>query len=100
MEMIMRKQDAINILHDNMDCLRELGVKSLAIFGSVARDEAQPGSDIDILVDFGQAPTFDQYMNLKFYLEDRLGIPVDLATPKALKKRIIPYVEAEAIRVA
>ena len=46
------------------------GIKSLAIFGSAARDESGPESDMDVLVDFAHPPTFDQYMDLKFFLED------------------------------
>ncbi|MBI2939097.1 MAG: metallopeptidase family protein, partial [Chloroflexi bacterium] len=54
------------------------GVKSLALFGSVARDEAGPESDVDVLVEFDGPPTFDQYIGLKLYLEDLLGAHVDL----------------------
>jgi predicted nucleotidyltransferase len=49
------------------------GIKSLELFGSLARDEARVTSDVDILVEFEETPTFDHYMGLKFYLEDLLG---------------------------
>ena len=80
--------------------LKSFGLKSLSIFGSVARDEAHLGSDIDILVEFSEAPTFDRYMDLKFYLEDCLGRTVDLVSHKMLKPQIRQTVEKEAIRVA
>ncbi|MFO8072579.1 MAG: nucleotidyltransferase family protein [Polyangia bacterium] len=72
----------------------------LAVFGSVARGSDREGSDIDILVEFDRAPGFDAFMDLKYYLEDLLGVPVDLVTRKALRPRIRKHVEREAIDVA
>lgn len=60
--------------------IRGYGVKSLALFGSVARDEATANSDIDLLVEFDGKVTFDCYMDLKFFLEDSLGCPVDVVS--------------------
>lgn len=96
----MRRDKAISILKIYEKPLKNFGVKSLAIFGSVARDEAHSKSDIDILVEFSAPPTFDRYMDLKFYLEDRLGQNVDLVSHKMLKPQIRQTVEKEAIRVA
>ena len=79
---------------------RRFGVRGLRLFGSLARDEATESSDIDLLVDFGGPPEFDQYMDLKFYLEDLLAGRVDLVTETGLRSRVRPYVEREAIRVA
>jgi hypothetical protein len=70
------------------------------LFGSTARDEARPNSDLDLLVDFEVGPTFDSFMGLKFFLEDHLGQRVDLVTPDALKPRIRSVVECEAVDVA
>jgi predicted nucleotidyltransferase len=78
----------------------QFGVETLSIFGSVARDEATDASDIDVLVDFDGPATFDRFMGLKLYLEDALGVPVDLATRRALKPQMRPRIEAEALRVA
>lgn len=96
----MKRNEAIAILKQHEQPLKSFGVTSLAIFGSVARDEAHPGSDIDILVEFSEPPTFDRYMDLKFFLEDHLGQTVDLVSPKMLKPKIRQTVEKEAIRVA
>ena len=74
------------------------GVRWLALFGSVARDEAGPESDVDILVDLGEAPTFDQYMGLLEYLEEWLPARVDLVTTTGLRP-VRPYVEQELIHV-
>jgi predicted nucleotidyltransferase len=57
------------------------------------RDESHALSDIDILVEFRDKATFDQYMKLKFFLEDTLDCPIDLVTRKALKPRIRDSVE-------
>jgi predicted nucleotidyltransferase len=72
----------------------------LALFGSVVRDEGRPDSDVDILVEFEGAATFDCYMGLRFFLQDLLASPVDLVTRKALKPRLRHYVEQEAHYVA
>jgi uncharacterized protein len=96
----MQRDEAISILKQHVRLLQDFGVESLAIFGSVARDEAYLESDIDILVEFSEPPTFDCYMDLKFYLEDRLGQSIDLVSHKMLKPQIRQTVEREAIRVA
>lgn len=77
------------------------GVKSLALFGSFARDLAiSPQSDVDILVEFEETPTFDRYMELKFYLEDTLCRRVDLVERKMLHPSLRSTIESEAILVA
>jgi hypothetical protein len=75
-------------------------VKRLAVFGSHARGEARQDSDVDILVEFDGPASFDGYMELKFYLEDLLGRPVDLVTDKAVRSELRPYIERDAIHVA
>jgi len=75
------------------------GVKSLALFGSVARDEAGPESDIDLLVEFSRPVGLFQFIDLKQYLEGLLGCPVDLGTPNSLKPRLKDHVIQEAIYV-
>jgi predicted nucleotidyltransferase len=96
----MRRDEVLAILRAHREDLRRLGVKSLSLFGSTARDEARPDSDIDLLVEFAGPATFDAFMDLKFYLEDLLGRRIDLVTSRALKPRIRPSVEREAILVA
>jgi predicted nucleotidyltransferase len=90
--------------HDWPSCSRaarrRFGVRDLAVFGSVARGEASATSDLDVLVDFDGPATFDGFMGLKFFLEDTLGVKVDLVTRAALKARLRERVESEARRVA
>ena len=70
------------------------------MFGSVVRDEARDTSDLDVLVDFVGPATFDRFMGLEFFLEDNLGLKVDLVTRAALKPRLHERIETEARRVA
>jgi predicted nucleotidyltransferase len=72
------------------------GVKRIGLFGSFARGEQKESSDIDVLVEF-EKPTFRNFMDLSFYLEDLFGRKVDLVTVKGLHPRIRPYVEKDVI---
>jgi predicted nucleotidyltransferase len=77
-----------------------LGVETLCLFGSVARDEASPDSDVDLLVSFRSTPTFSEFMKVRIFLEDLLGMKVDLITESGLRDAVRPWVEKDAIRVA
>lgn len=96
---ISSRQAILTQLSDRIDTLHSFGVRSLALFGSVARDEATAASDLDFLVEFEGAATFDRYMDLKFFLEDLFHRPVDLVTKRSLKPLIAESVLAEAINV-
>lgn len=97
----MRRDDVVRLLRERRaEWEDEFDVKSISIFGSVARDEAADDSDIDVLVEFRSAPTFDSYMGLKLYLEDLFGRRVDVVTRKGLKPTLREEVEREALRVA
>lgn len=75
------------------------GVTGMAVFGSVTRGDTHADSDVDILVSFDGPATSERYFGVQFYLEDLLGRPVDLVTDKALRAKLRPYIEREAIRV-
>jgi predicted nucleotidyltransferase len=97
----MKRSLALEILTRHREELTtRFGVKSLALFGSVARDEARCDSDVDVLVEFDRPPALSEYMRVKFWLEERLGNRVDLVMTDALKDWARPAVEAELIRVA
>ena len=66
---------------------KKFGVRKIGIFGSAARSEAGPDSDIDVLVEL-EDPTFDRYMDLKFFLEDLFGRPCDLVLEDSLKEGV------------
>ena len=94
----MRRDEVIRKIRDHRSELERFDVRSLSLFGSVARDEARPDSDVDVLVEFGRA-TFDGYMDLKFFLEDLLGTAVDLATIDSLRPWLRERVLREAVNV-
>lgn len=97
----MQRDEALRILGEHAAELREtFGLSTLALFGSVARDEAGPESDVDVLVEFVEPETFAGYMDLKLRLEELFGRRVDLVTVAGLRERVRPYVERELIRVA
>lgn len=97
----MRREEVLRILSQHRRHLEERhGVRFIAVFGSVARDQATPESDIDLLVEFATRPGFDGYMRLKEHLESLLGQRVDLVMTGALKPSVRPEIEREAIRVA
>jgi predicted nucleotidyltransferase len=75
-------------------------VKEIGIFGSYVRGEETPSSDIDILVDFErEGKYFDNYMELKYFLEDLLGLEVDLIMKGALKDELKDTILKELIYV-
>jgi predicted nucleotidyltransferase len=97
----MDKQTVLTKLTNRMEEIRQrFSVKTLAIFGSTARDEAAQNSDVDVLVVFEHKGSFDLFMDLKFYLEELLAAQVDLVTDKALRPQIRQAIEQEMIRVA
>ena len=81
------------------DLVKRFGVTRLALFGSMVRDEASAGSDIDIIVSFDGPATSKKYFGVQFCLEDALGHPVDLVTEKAMRAELRPFIEKEAINV-
>lgn len=96
----MDRKQIIERIQAHKARLTELGVSSLALFGSIARGDATESSDVDLLVRFNDRATFDGYMDLKLFLEDLLGRRVDLVTEKALREEIRAQVEQELLRVA
>lgn len=96
----MNRAETLALLGQHKDEMRRrFGVRSLALFGSRARDQARPGSDIDILVEFDGPATSARYFGLQFFLEDLLGAPVDLVTERALRPQLRPFIERDAIHV-
>ena len=79
--------------------LSEMGVRKIGLFGSYRRNEANKLSDLDFLVIL-EKTSFDNYMNVKFYLEDLFGCPVDLVLEETLKPRLRPIILEEVIYAA
>ena len=96
----MNRQAILDRLHAEAPGLRrKYGVKSLAVFGSMARGDDREGSDVDVLVTFEGKATFDNFMGLKLDLEDLFGRSVDLLTPKCLRPEMQAEIDKEAILV-
>jgi len=93
-------RDAIlDLFRVEKDTLASLGVRDIALFGSFARGEQTPSSDVDILVELADS-RFDTYMDVKFFLEARFGRTVDLVVRDAVKPRLRKHIIDEAIRAA
>ena len=85
----MTAQEIIEFLQRKRSILNRFGVKSIALFDSYVSGQATNNSDIDLLVEFKEGEkTFDNYMDLKFYLEDNLNKDVDLVIKDALKEEL------------
>ena len=97
----MKQEDVLQILKQkNAELTKQFGVKSLLMFGSVARNEATQTSDVDFLVEFNRPVGYFGLFALQDYLEKLLGCSVDLGTPDSLKPYIKKRIEGELIRVA
>ena len=96
----MRRDEALTILASQAEDLRSRKVKTLSVFGSVARDEAGPDSDVDILVEFSAPVGLFEFIDLKDHLSELLGRRVDLATHRALRREMRDQILKEAIRAA
>ncbi|MBI4337511.1 MAG: nucleotidyltransferase family protein [Chloroflexi bacterium] len=97
----MKRAEAIAILQAHQEELRGMGVRSLAIFGSVARDQARPDSDIDLLVELDGRPIgLFAFIGIQEYLESILQGKVDLVTADALHPRLRDRILGEAVRAA
>lgn len=84
----MDRKSILQLLKQNENEIRSFGVKSLALFGSVARGEQNPDSDVDLLVEFNRPTGLFGLIALQQYLENILNCPVDLGTADSLKGRI------------
>lgn len=91
---ILTKETVLAEIEKSADVIKRFGVRRIGIFGSVVRDSATEGSDLDVLVEFSEK-TLDNYFGLKFFLEDLFGRKVDLVIAEAVKPRLKPYILAE-----
>lgn len=88
-------------LRDRQDALKmRFGVRDLAVFGSYVRGDQRRGSDIDILVELAQSHhTFDNYMDLKFFLGRLAGGKIDLVTKDGVRAELKAAILREAVHV-
>jgi uncharacterized protein len=98
----MRRDDVIRTLRQHRDELtHQYGVKSLALFGSVARDEAAEASDVDLLVEFDDRPVGLFHLARTYrYVKELLGVRhLDLVLRRALFEELRPSILKDAIDV-
>ena len=93
----MTRDDIIETLQEHMSEIRRYGVSHLAVFGSLARGEGEPESDVDILVEFEQPIGLFGFVRLQRYLEELIGRTVDLATSDAMRPEMRDTILAEAV---
>lgn len=98
--MILQPEDVVAALAQHRDELREIGVASLVLFGSVARREANAASDIDLLVDFDHPVGLFALIQLQARLQEWLGRPVDLVPRDSLRSELRERVLVEGVRAA
>ena len=95
------KQELLTAISTNRDRIKALGVQKLGIFGSFSKGTVTDSSDVDLLVEFlPEKKTFDNFMDLAFFLEDLFGRKVELVTPQSLSKFIGPYILKEVENVS
>jgi len=81
------RNDILKLLsHCRPEIAARFGVRDLAIFGSFAQDRQKSGSDLDVLIEFTRAATFDGFMDLKFYLEEILAFVCTLLPARLFVK--------------
>ncbi len=97
----MTRQEVLDKLEANRSALRQMGVKSLSLFGSLARDEATNRSDVDLLVEFDRPIGLFQFIKVQHYLQKVLGADrVDLVMLDALHKELRDDILRDVIRAA
>jgi predicted nucleotidyltransferase len=88
------------ILRQNKPLLQQhYRITKLGIFGSYARGEQTEQSDVDVLIDYDQAPTLFKLVELRDYLSSAIGIKVDIVTQNGLKRRIRERVLSEVVYI-
>ncbi len=96
----MRRDEALALLREHKPVLADrFGVADLALFGSTARDEAGPGSDIDILISLPGARGWAGYGEVLQHLEGLFGHSVDLVVDADVRVELRPYIKADAVYV-
>ena len=95
----MNSKEAIAILVRHREALQARGVRHAALFGSVARGDARPDSDLDILIELDPAAGLDLfgYVGLRRYIAELFTGPVDVVDRDALKPHVRPPAESDAI---
>ena len=96
MSKVKAKKQILDFIKDNQEKLLAFGVRKIGIFGSFVRGEQGKKSDLDILVEFDpEKKNYKNYINLYNFLEDSLGVSVDMVTSESLSPHIGPHILKE-----
>ena len=96
----MKRADAITLLQAHEAQLKQLGVLTLYMFGSTAREEAREGSDVDLFFDYDKGKLgLLQLMDVKEYTSGILGCKADIMTRDSIHRVLRDEIESSAIRV-
>ena len=93
----MRREEVLRRLSEHRAELEGVGVRSLDLFGSVARGDAGPDSDVDLLIEFDKPVGLFHFFQVQRRLEAILGRPVDLVMKDAIKRQLRSRILAEAV---
>ena len=96
------KEELLSAIISNSDRIKSFGVNRLGIFGSAIKGSFTESSDIDLLVEFyPEKKSFDNFIDLSFFMENLLGRTVEIITPQSLSKFIGPHIlkEVENVRL-
>ncbi len=95
----MNREQVIETLRAHEQPLRQRGVEHAALFGSLARGDAKPASDIDILIELAPNAPVDlfEYVGITHYLADLFPNRVDVANRSRLKPHVRPSAERDAV---
>ena len=98
---IRAKDNLLELIRANRRTIKSFGVRKVGLFGSFARNEQQPESDVDLLVEFEKGKkNFDNFIHLNFFLEGLLKRRVEVVTTQALSPHIGPHLLKEVIYVS
>jgi predicted nucleotidyltransferase len=97
----MNSSEAVTKLKGCTDAIKARGATSLYLFGSAARDEASAASDLDLFIDYAPLKkcSLVDLVGIKLFLEDALGVEVDVTTRDSLHPMLRKDIEQSAVRV-
>jgi hypothetical protein len=97
----MKRTEALDRLKDRADAIKAMGATSLYLFGSVARDESERASDLDLFIDYDPNSRFNGFdlVGIKQFLENELGVEIDITTRDGLHPMLRADIEQSAFRV-
>ncbi len=97
----MKNRESIQelLFSNKLDLKERFAIKTLSLFGSYVRNDQTENSDLNVLVEFEEAPSFFEFIRIEIYLTNLIGVKVDLVMKNALKPNIGKQIIQEAIAI-